>query len=299
MRIIFAICILASISVLTVKGQKPLLVMEDSLKVGDGELPGLSVLIPEVNYESTLKNWIKILESGTKSRVVTENGEMSIFGAIIKSVKETPLNVYSILMNRDSLLKLVVVFELKKDQYISRADDENDLSKAKGFLFSFAKNQYIDLAAAQLKEEENKLRDIEKQLASKEKGQSGMERSIRSNRNLISGEREKITILSNEETSLSAALIEHNGQLSMMSPGPEKDQKTAYIKDLEKQKKKIIKSKSSSENKLSKAEKAIEKANRDIPKNDQTQDKLRNDIDIQEANVQNAMDKLNTIKAYR
>ncbi len=37
---------------------------------------------------------------------------------------------------------------------------------------------------------------------------------------------------------------------------------------------------------------------RDIPKNDQNQDKLRDDIEEQEAVVQFFTDKLNVIKAY-
>jgi hypothetical protein len=67
-----------------IKSQMPVSVTEDSLKLGKATLPAISVTIPEVNYENTLKTWIKNLESGSKSRVVTENNEMSIFGAKIK-----------------------------------------------------------------------------------------------------------------------------------------------------------------------------------------------------------------------
>jgi hypothetical protein len=94
-------------------------------------------------------------------------------------------------MDHDSALNLAVAFELRKDLYISRTTGETDLAKAQSFLFSFAKDQYIDLAAKQLKAEESKLKDIEKELGSLEKDQSGMEKSIRSNNKLISTEKEE------------------------------------------------------------------------------------------------------------
>jgi len=63
--------------------KKPITVSEDSIFYGNSKYPGMVVTIPEVNYEQTHKNWIRELQSCTKSDMVSENGEMSIFGAII------------------------------------------------------------------------------------------------------------------------------------------------------------------------------------------------------------------------
>src|SRR5665811_2070026 len=108
MKSISTLVFLVFISSIGIKAQKPVLVSEDSLKIGKGRLPGLSVIIPEVNYEKTLKIWIRELESGTKSKIVTENSEMSIFGAKIKEISPNPVNVYSKLTNLDSALQLNV-----------------------------------------------------------------------------------------------------------------------------------------------------------------------------------------------
>ncbi len=204
-------------------------------------LPSISVVIPEVTYEKTLNDWIKTLQSGTKSKVVTENGEMTIFGAILKDITEFPVNVYSKLLDRDSALYLAVAFEIKKDQYIERATGEAELSRAKAFLFNFAKEQYIGLVEDQLKAEQNKLRDLDKELGSLDKDKSGMEKSIRSNDKSITSEKDKLIALNNELTSLSAAIDEHRRVLSGMQPGEEKDEKAAYLKDLDKQKKQTMK----------------------------------------------------------
>ena len=71
-------------------GQKPIRVLEDSVQFGNYLYPGFNVTIPEAGYDNVLKNWIKAQETGTKSKVQTENGEMTIFGAIIKEISSTP-----------------------------------------------------------------------------------------------------------------------------------------------------------------------------------------------------------------
>jgi len=299
MRLKSTFALLLLLSFFSIKAQKPIIFSEDSLKIGNGLLPSISVVIPEVVYEKTLNDWIKTLQSGTKSKVVTENGEMTIFGAILKDITEFPVNAYSKLLDRDSVLYLAVTFEVKKDQYIERSTGETELSRAKAFLFNFAKEQYTELVEDQLKAEQNKLRNLEKELGSLDKDKSGMEKSIRSNDKSITSEKDKLIALNNELTSLSAAIDEHRRVLSVMEPGEEKDEKTAYLKDLDKHKKQTIKAITKAENRISKSERAIDKAKTDIPKTGKMQDNFRDQIDAQEAVVQKFTDKLNTVKAYR
>lgn len=299
MKIKFLLLFVMLISFCGIKAQKPISLTEDSLKVGNNVYPAISVTIPEAEYEKTLKNWIKLQESGTKSKVVDEGGKLSIFGALSKDISENPINILSELVSRDSLLKLTAAFELKKDVYIERSTSEAELSKAKIYLFDFAKDQYIDVVNEQLKTEENKLRDLQKELGSLEKNQSGMEKNIRSNIKAINSEKDDLVVLNNELTTLSAAIIEHNTLLSSLEQGFEKDEKEKYIKGLEKEKKKVLKSIKKAENKISKSEKTINDANRAIPRNDEDQNRIRRRINDQEAVVQQFTNKLNKVKAYK
>jgi hypothetical protein len=50
--------------------QKPILVYDSSIKLINNYYPGIIVTIPEVNFESVQKNWIKAIESGTKSKAI-------------------------------------------------------------------------------------------------------------------------------------------------------------------------------------------------------------------------------------
>jgi predicted nucleic acid-binding Zn-ribbon protein len=276
----------------------PITVSQDSLKIGKSVLPGLTVNIPEANYEKTLKAWIKILETGTKSKVVTENNEMSIFGAKTKDVVPTTLNVYSKLIARDSSLQLSASFELGKDKYIDKTAGETDYDKAKNFLKQFAKDRYVEVAQDRVDSEGKKLKDLQKELTSLEKEKTRLQKSIQSNNSTIIEEKNNIDVQNNELKNVSASIIDNNSQLSGMDEGPAKEERQKYIKDLEKRQKKALGGIESSENKINKSNSEIDQANRDISTNEMMQEKVREQIAQQEAVLQKFTNKLTTIKGY-
>jgi hypothetical protein len=298
MKSISTLILLASCVSIGLKAQMPVTLTDDSLKIGKTNLPSISVTIPEVNYENTLKVWVKGLESANKAKVVTDNNEMTIFGAKIKDVSPDPINVYSKMIKLDSMVQLKVAFELKKDQYVDRTGTPAEFSKAENFLKQFAKDQYIELVKAQVDAEDKKLRGIEKELSSLEKEKTKMQKSIQSNTTEIANEKENITVQNNELTTVSAAIVEHNKQLSSMSEGKDKDEKIKYLKDLDKRKKKAQSSIESSENKINKLNNDTEKTNSEIPKNEKMQDQVNEKIQNQQAVLGKLNDKLKKIKSY-
>jgi hypothetical protein len=297
MKIKFTLVILVLIPFLGINAQKPIIVSEDSLQIGKSLLPGLSVTIPESDYDKALKTWTRDLQSGTKSKVVIENGEMSIFGAKIKAITPNQINVYSKLIKLDSMLQLFVSFETKKDQYIERSSGP-EFANAQDYLKEFAKSQYIDVAKTQADAEERKLRDLQKELSSLENEKSKMQKGIQTDNSNISSEKENITVQNNELNTVNAAIIEQNSQLSTMEEGPAKKEKAAQIKELEKRKKKALNSIESSENKINRADSDVNKATGDIPRNERMQEKVREQIFQQEAVYQMFADKLKKIKSY-
>jgi len=281
-----------------IKAQQPINVYEDSLKIGDTMLPGLSVTIPEADYDKTLKEWVKELQSRTKSQVVTENNQMSIFGANIRSISPDPLNVYSRLVSLDSMLMLYASFELKKDQYVERDLNESVFNQAQNFLKEFSKTQYLSVARDQVNAEEKKLHDLQKELSSLENEKSRMRKSISSANSNISSDNENISAGNAELTTVNAALAEQNAQLATMEEGPARKELEDQVKDLEKRKRKAEQSIKSSERKIRKADSNIDKATGEIPRNERIQEKLKEQIAEQEAVYQKFADKLKRIKAY-
>lgn len=298
MKTKFTLVFLLIVPFFGINAQLPVIVSEDSLKIGNSLVPGLSVTIPEADYDKTLKEWVKEMQSGTKSKVVTENNEMSIFGARIKSISPNPVNIYSRLVRLDSMLQLYAAFELKKDQYIERVSDETVFNKAQNYLKEFSKTQYIAVAKDQANAEEKKLRDLQKELSSLENEKSRMQRSIQSNNSSILSEKENINAQNSELATVSAALTEQNAQLTTMEAGPAQKEKMEQIKELEKRKKKAQNSIEASERKISRADSDIDKDTGDIPRNERMQEKLKEQIAGQEAVYQRFADKLKRIRSY-
>jgi hypothetical protein len=298
MKSISTLAVLMIVSCFGLNAQKPITISEDSLKVGKTNMPGFQVTIPEVSYETALKAWTKTLESGSKSKVITDAGVMSIFGSKIKDISPNPVNVYSKLIKLDSTIQLSASFELKKDEYIQRTATPAEFAKAESFLKGFSKDLYIDLAKDQYNVEDKKLREIEKELSSLEKEKNKMQKSITSNNTTISNEKENITVQNNELTTVSAAIIEHNRQLDTMAVGPAREEKEKYLKELDKRKKKAQSSIESSQNKINRTTSDTEKINGEIPKNEQAQQQVNEKLQAQQAVTQKYADKLKKIKSY-
>ena len=266
-----------------IRAQGPIVLTEDSVRFGTSSMPGFSVVVPEVEYERTHKNWVKELETGTRSKVVEKGDELSIFGAKIKDVSENPVNVYSTITDMNGGVALLVAIELEKDKYTG----ETERSGARNFLFEFAKKEYIALVQDQLNTEQKILRDLEGELASLERGQERMEKSTRSNSEVVAGERVRLNQLNNELA---------NSDTSVAGMGAN-DPDSA--KEAEKERKKTSREIKSSEKKLSQAEKEITENDRKLPGNATDQNAARLRVSQQEAVVMRFEDKLEAIKQFK
>jgi len=279
-------------------GQKPIKVLEDSVQFGNYLYPGFNVTIPEANYDKILKDWVKTQENGTKSKVQTENGEMTIFGAIVKEVSSAPVNIYSRLMNEDTLTRLMVCIELKKDQYVESATGDIQLTSAKNYLKEFAKKEYMDVIKEQLAAEEKILRDLNKDLGGLENSKARSQRTAKNKRNTVNDEQEKLLVKHNELNLLSNEIITKNNEMMAMPVGAGRDAMASQITELEKRRKKLQKEISQGENRISKARSDIDQADRAIPRNENEQSVMKTKIDAQQAVVQSFIDKLNNVKLY-
>lgn len=294
MKTIFAFLVLVLLTSGGTKAQQPVIVSEDTFKLGRSYMPGFSVIIPEVAYEKTLKKWKKSLQSGTKSRVIEKNGAMSIFGARLKSISENVVNVYSMLTQQDSALDLQVAIELSKDQYAG--DQERD--KVKSYLLNFAKELYLDLVNKQVQTESRNLRILERELNSLNRAQSKMEKSDRVNHQVISFEKGNLIALKEKNESLSSEIQKYIDQLRYLTLEEINQMGPDYLKNLENQKKKNAREVKSSERKISKAEKIVERNQVEIPKIMKNQEIVRNQVSEQQVLLQHYIDKLDIIKEY-
>lgn len=290
MKHIYTLLLLCLIVSAGTKAQRPIEITDDSMKYGSSTMPALSVFIPEVNYETILKNWTKELQSGTRSKVVQRGDEVSIFGAKIKQVSDNPVNVYSKVANGDNGVNLKVAMELERDRFIGDAQHQG----ARDYVFDFAKNQYLDVAKNQLDNEKKTLKDLQNELNGLEKEQARLEKSNQNNKEIIAAEKGRLKVLNQSLTTNSDTTRQRVADVSGMgATDPDK------LKDLEKQRKKTMNDIQSSEKKIAKAEKDLDENDRKLPPNASEQQKAKQRVAEQQSVVQKYEDKIEAIKNLR
>jgi hypothetical protein len=298
MKAIVTFFIVSLLSASFLFAQRPVLIYNGTLELTGSTYPGVIVTIPEVAYEVVQKNWIKAIESGTKSKAVYDNGNWTLFGANITSISPTPMNVYSKLENQDSLVRLIVSMELKKDDFIQTGIHEPELASAREFLKQFAKEQYLDLAKGQLSAEEKKLKEIEREFSSYGKQQAKLEKTVRSAEKTIKSEQEELVNFNTELNNMSIELASQTIQFNELAEGPAKEEREKYLKSLEKRKDKISKAIVASQKKIDKANNTIRDSSARIPGKETQQDEVKNRISVQETLVNQYRDKIKKIEQY-
>jgi chromosome segregation ATPase len=276
--------------------QKPLTISYDSVKFGNTLCPGIWIDIPEVQLEKVRGEWKKAIEKGTKSKSLTTGNEITLFGAMIKEIYDSPVNVFSLLKSQDSLVKLFVSVEMKRDEFTTSGSKEHE--KLKAFAKQFAKDQYAKVAKDQLSEQESKLKNQEKELASMRKDKEKLEKDIQSANTSISQEEYKIATAKKEMAVTDGTLDAAGTELSTMADGDAKKAKQSEVKDLQKKKKEQMKNVSTSESKISKSKQTIADSENAITLNLAKQDEQINIINAQKIVVSRFAAKLKTIESY-
>ena len=279
-----------------VKAQVAIKTTNDSVKFGNTLSPGIWVNVPESELENVRKDWIKVLEKGTKSKAIVNGNEVTIFGAQFKDLSEEPVNVYSKLETKDSTVMLFTSVELRRDEFTKANTKEHNqlIESVKGF----AKEQYLEVAGDQLSKQESKLKDFEKNLASARKDKEKLEKSLQSANTTISEEEYKIVTTQKEMEVTDGSLDALGTRLSTTTDKDAKKSLESEIKDLQKKKKSNLKDISSSENKISKAKEQISDNKSAIETNLLQQEEMQVLISAQTRQVANYTTKVSTIKSY-
>lgn len=289
MKTFLSFSVLFFLLTLSAEAQKPIRINDDNIKFGESTMPAFSISIPEADYESTVKNWTKELQSGTKSKVVEKGDEISIFGARIKKISDNPVNIYSKLDPEGDGLRMDVAIETERDKFVEAAQKDN----AKGYLFDFAKDQYLSVANEQLDVEKKKLKDYQKDLNDLEREQEKMQKETRSNKVAMAEEKERLNIANKDIETISDSTRNMNETEAMGATDPD------LRKDMEKDRRKADRDIRSSEKKILKAKDNISENESTLPRNEEQQKEVRRQIAEQEEVVKQFEEKVASIKDYR
>ncbi len=281
-------------------GQKTIEVSGASFKLGQDEYSGVQVLIPEAERELVENMWIKEIEKRTKSKVSqAHQGEITIFGAFIKSIGDDPVNIYSQIIPRDSIVELNACIELKRNEFITEDLYESEFNELKAFMHDFGKEAYIKEVEDQLEAEEIVLKELEKELKKLQNDKEGLEKKVSKNEHDITVSDDDIRILDtdiavkNEEIARVKVRMGSVGDDAVL-----KETLESELKDLEKEKKKMQNSVQKEKKRIVGYESDIDNITLEIPALVEQQNQKMQEIEKQRNRVGQFESKQATIKAY-
>jgi len=281
-------------------GQKPIEVSGASFKFGQDEYSGVQVLIPEAERELVENMWIKEIEKRTKSKVSqAHQGEITIFGAFIKSIGEDPVNIYSQIIPRDSIVELNACIELKRNEFITEDLYESEFNELKIFMHNFGKEAYLNEVEEQVKAEENVLKELEKELKKLQSDKESLEKKISKNEHNITVSDDDIRILDadvavkNEEIARVKVRMGSVGDDAVL-----KETLESELKDLEKEKKKMQNDVKKEKKKIVGYESDIDNIKLEIPALVEQQNLKMQEVEQQRTTVNLFENKLITISNY-
>jgi len=281
-------------------GQKSIEVSGANFKFGQDEYSGVQVLIPEAERELVENMWIKEIEKRTKSKVSqAHQGEITIFGAFIKSIGEDPVNIYSQIIPRDSIVELNACIELKRNEFITEELYESEFNELKIFMHNFGKEAYLDEVEEQVKAEENVLKELEKELKKLQSEKESLEKKISKNEHNITVSDDDIRIfdadiaVKNEEIARVKVRMGSVGDDAVL-----KETLESELKDLEKEKKKMQNDVKKEKKKIVGYESDIDNIKLEIPALVEQQNLKMQEIEQQRTNVNLFENKLTTISNY-
>jgi len=281
-------------------GQKPIEVSGTEFKLGQDEYSGVQLMIPEAPYELVEEMWIKALEKGTKSDVSeAQNGEITIFGAYLESAGDDPVNIYSQIIPRDSIVELNACIELKRNEFITENTYESEFNQLKTYMHDFGKEVYVEVVKDQIKAEEDVLNELERELKQFQNDQEKMEKQISKEEHNIDVSDDDIRTLESDLDIKNEEIARVKVQLNSAGDDPVlKESLKNALKDLEKERKKILNSIKKEKKHIVGNEADIDNTQVEIPALVEQQNLKMQEIEKQRSRVNQFETKLATIEAY-
>ena len=163
--------------------QQEIDVFEDSALISKGKQLGYAVYIPQGEFDDIKKDWSKLIRQNTKSRVEEVGMEINISGTTIKEIHFIPINIYSIIYQKDTAFLLIAFFEI--DSMFFTFDENNKTLKSekiyhgiRHLIRDFAVEEYKKAVKNELEEEEKTLKKLDKEFANLKKENENAHKEI-------------------------------------------------------------------------------------------------------------------------
>ena len=285
-----------------VSAQVPVKISGKNVTMSKGEQPAFIVEIPQANIESVKKSWMKLIRQNTKSKVSTENSEITILNTQIDGISEKPVNIYSAVYQVDSAVKLVSLFEIDST-FFSFDGDKDDMTYERTyrgiehFLHDFAVAEYREAVEAELKVESKELKNLNNELQKLVKQTETFHKKIKQNESDSLNAEAQISSLEVDKQRKQGEIDSKKESMSSIAGDKElHNEAKKHLKSLEKQRKKIEKEIDKLKANIVEYHSDNVELKRSIIENDKQKEELLNEISKQQETVKKVTAKLENIK---
>ena len=162
---------------------------------------------------------------------------------ILNATGDDPVNIYSQIIPRDSIVELNACIELKRNEFITENTYESEFNQLKTYMQDFGKEAYIEVVKDQLEAEEDILNDLEKELKQLQNDQEQLEKQISKEEHKIDVGEDDVRTLESDLDIKNEEIARAKVQLNSAGDDPVlKESLKDALKDLEKDRKKILNS---------------------------------------------------------
>ncbi|HPE57143.1 MAG TPA: hypothetical protein P5514_12230 [Bacteroidales bacterium] len=301
LRFIVPLLLCFSVSVSAQKSSIKFVVTENKLNTEKGEQPAYIIHIPDAGPDAVTKEWLKAIRGSSKSKPVQIENKIEITATEIEQIHDQPFNIYSMVYQVDTSVRVVAAFEIDSVFFVPPGDEsDHEAMKThnhiRKFMEDFAREQYHEVVANLLETEKDKLKDLEKEHKNEVKENENLKKEIRENEQNIRNSNDAITTYENDNARLLADITAKRDAIAGLS-GDEalRDQAKDQLKSLEKEKKNIEGKLAKEQKNIVKYESNIEELNRQVEANEKQQETTRVSIEAQKERVKQVSDHLNQI----
>ncbi len=244
---------------------------QETLKIQEGVRPmskgsnnAFTLEIPQTKSEDLQKSWSGYLKDKTKAKVINEKGEIYLLGVIVNSITDRSINIYS-RFQETTVGAVISVFYQIDDVFVSSENNPTVAVSAKTFLYDFGKLAYTNAVQAELELEQKVLKDLEKELESLHKEEDKELKSIDKEKREIEKAEDLIKVKKNEQDLKQKEITaQKEKMIGVNLNAEEKKLQDKLLKDLEGDKKSLIKEQDNSRKDIIKSESSIKNSERNL-----------------------------------
>lgn len=249
-------------------GQELLQVAEGTNSCSLGSQASYSVSIPQAKLKEVKSAWKKYVRQGTKKSAEEDGNEIILSQAVLPALGPDTFTVIARTEAADNGVQFTTFYHWNDSLFMSSSIDGNQSEKIKSYVRTFALQQYKIAVEDQLSENQKTLKSLDNDLEELISSNEQSERKIKEHNRSIDQLKDEIKTTEKELELKSEEVIRQKMVVESFTGTPEaRELEEKKLRELNKQKKKLIDRKENMHKDIDDYEKKIKDRERSIEKN--------------------------------